>query len=220
MKILYEDSSIIIVEKPQGMPCQSDKTVDISLIDLVKKHTMLDVGIINRLDRPVGGVTIFGKTKKAVSILSEDIQSRNIEKKYIAVVVGDCKEYDLLEDYLLKNQRLNKSKVVFKNSPNSKFAKLSYKKIDKITVNNQQFSLIDINLETGRHHQIRVQLSNAGYGIWGDGKYNKRAKGIYENIGLWATQVSLTHPVTKKNITVKADLPNVEPFSYWQDLTS
>ncbi len=216
MKILYEDRSIIIVEKPQGLPCQSDKSGDESLLDLVKRHTLIDeIGIINRLDRPVGGITIFGKTKKSIGTLTEEFQSRNVEKKYKAVVIGSSKEYDELEDYLLKNQRLNKSKVVYKNSPNSKRAKLSYTKLGEKLIDDQIYSLLEINLETGRHHQIRVQLANAGFGIWGDGKYNKNSKGRYGNIGLWSTEVTLAHPVTKKVINIKTNFPDIEPFNYW-----
>ena len=216
-KILYEDNHIIVVEKKPNIPSQSDKTGDIDMLTLVKDYIKekykkpgnVYLGLVHRLDRPVGGIMIFAKTSKAASRLSNQIREKIFKKKYLAVVDGKFeKNQGTLEDYLYKDERHNMSKVVKKEKKNSKLAKLDYKVLKYNQV--KDLSLVEINLHTGRHHQIRVQLSNFGHSIFGDQKYGTRGKG--KQIALWAYELTIIHPVTKEELTFK-DLP--EPIGTW-----
>ena len=217
IKVIYEDNHIIVVEKIPNIPSQSDKTGDIDMLTLVKKYIKekyqkpgnVYLGLIHRLDRPVGGVMIFAKTSKAASRLSNQVREKVFKKKYLAVVDGrfDNKE-GILEDYLYKDERNNISKVVSKEKKNSKYAKLEYKELVYNEVKN--LSLLEINLYTGRHHQIRVQLSNQGHSIFGDQKYGKRGRG--KQIALWAYELEIEHPITKEILTFK-DYP--ESIGTW-----
>lgn len=205
LKIIYEDNHIIVVEKMPNIPSQSDKTEDIDMLTVVKQYIKekykkpgnVYVGLVHRLDRPVGGIMVFAKTSKSASRLSEQIRSKEIKKRYLTVVDGKLdKNEDILENYLYKDERNNISKVVNKEKKNAKLAKLKYKVLVYDEVKN--LSLLKIDLYTGRHHQIRVQLSNLGHSIFGDQKYGKRGKG--KQISLWAYQIELTHPVTKEKL--------------------
>lgn len=217
LKILYEDNHIIVVEKKPNIPSQSDKTGDINMLTLVKDYIKekykkpgnVYLGLVHRLDRPVGGIMIFAKTSKAASRLSNQVREKIFKKKYLAVVDGKFeKNQGTLEDYLYKDERHNMSKVVKKEKKNSKLAKLDYKVLKYNQV--KDLSLVEINLHTGRHHQIRVQLSNFGHSIFGDQKYGTRGKG--KQIALWAYELTIIHPVTKEELTFK-DLP--EPIGTW-----
>lgn len=183
LKVIYEDNHIIVVEKQPNIPSQADKTNDIDMLSIVKEYIKekydkpgdVYLGLIHRLDRPVGGVMIFAKTSKAASRLSKQVRDKEFSKTYISVVDGKFKDKSgILEDYLLKNEKNNMSKVVNQDTKNSKYAKLDYEVIkydDEI-----QLSVLKINLHTGRHHQIRVQLLNAGHSIYADQKYGARGK--------------------------------------------
>ena len=161
------------------------------------------LGLVHRLDRPVGGIMIFAKTSKAASRLSDQVREKVFKKKYLAVVDGKIENKSgTLEDYLYKDERNNISKVVNKNKKNAKFAKLDYEVIKYDEVKN--LSLVKVNLHTGRHHQIRVQLSNFGHSIFGDQKYGTRGQG--KQIALWAYELTINHPITKEEMTFK-DLP-------------
>ena len=217
LKILFEDNHIIVVEKKPNIPSQSDKTGDMDMLTLVKQYIKekyqkpgnVYLGLVHRLDRPVGGVMIFAKTSKAASRLSNQVREKVFKKKYLAVVDGRFKEKEgSLEDYLYKDERNNISKVVNKDMKNAKLAKLDYKELAYNEVKN--LSLLEINLHTGRHHQIRVQLANAGHSIFGDQKYGKRGQG--KQIALWAYELTIEHPTTKEMLTFK-DLP--EPIGTW-----
>ena len=183
LKVIYEDNHIIVVEKKPNIPSQADKTEDIDMLSIVKSYIKekyqkpgnVYLGLIHRLDRPVGGIMIFAKTSKAASRLSNEVREKVFKKKYLAVVDGKLdKKEGVLEDYLYKDERNNISKVVKKEKKNAKYAKLEYKvlKYNKI----KDLSLLEINLHTGRHHQIRVQLSNMGHSIFGDQKYGTRGR--------------------------------------------
>ncbi len=202
-KILFEDKHIICVEKEAGQLSVKGVGSDTSLQDSVSAYCKCDVGVVHRLDRPVGGVLLFAKTKSCLIKLNEDFRNKNIKKVYKAIVHGQTPNSEKLEDWLLKNQRTNMSKVVQKNCNRSKLAILTYNKI----VYNKEKNLtkIEVLLETGRHHQIRVQLANKGYGILGDKKYFK-SKG--ENLCLWGTSMTFTHPVTQEVITLESDPKN------------
>lgn len=217
LKVIYEDNHIIVVEKVPNIPSQADKTGDVDMLSLVKDYIKekynkpgnVYLGLVHRLDRPVGGIMIFAKTSKAASRLSNEVREKVFKKKYLAVVDGKIEEEKgTLEDYLYKDQRNNMSKVVNKDKKNAKFAKLDYEvlKYNKI----KDLSLVKINLHTGRHHQIRVQLSNLGHSIFGDQKYGKRGRG--KQIALWAYELTIKHPITKEEMTFK-DLP--EPKGTW-----
>ena len=211
LKVIYEDNHIIVVEKIPNIPSQADKTGDIDMLTLVKKYIKekynkpgnVYLGLIHRLDRPVGGIMIFAKTSKAAGRLSEQVRDKIFRKKYLTVVDGKIeKKIGTLEDYLYKDERNNISKVVNKEKKNAKFAKLDYEVITYNAIKN--LSLVKVNLHTGRHHQIRVQFSNFGHSIFGDQKYGTRGQG--KQIALWAYELSIKHPITKENMTFK-DLP-------------
>ena len=211
LKVIYEDNHILVVEKPPNIPSQSDKTNDIDMLTICKQYIKekyqkpgnVYLGLVHRLDRPVGGIMIFAKTSKAASRLSNQVREKIFKKKYLAVVDGKPEnKTGILEDYLYKDERNNISKVVNKDKKNAKYAKLEYELIVYDEVKN--LSLLSINLYTGRHHQIRVQLSNFGHSIFGDQKYGTRGKG--KQIALWAYELEIEHPITKEKMTFK-DLP-------------
>lgn len=217
MKVIYEDNHIIVVEKKPNIPSQADKTGDIDMLTLVKDYIKkkynkpgnVYLGLVHRLDRPVGGVMVFAKTSKAASRLSDQVRQKAFKKEYLAVVDGKIEgKVGTLEDYLYKDERNNISKVVSENKKNAKFAKLDYEvlKYNKV----KDLSLVRVNLHTGRHHQIRVQLSNFGHSIFGDQKYGTRGKG--KQIALWSYLLIIEHPITKEKMTFK-DLP--EPVGTW-----
>ena len=206
LKVIYEDNHIIVVEKKPNIPSQKDKTEDIDMLTIIKQYIKekynkpgeVYLALIHRLDRPVGGVMVFAKTSKAAARLSEEVRSRNLKKEYLVIVDGKMeKEEGDLEDYLLKNEKTNTSKVVKEGTKNSKYAKLDY----KVLKYNEEIdlSVLKINLHTGRHHQIRVQLANSGHSICGDQKYGTRGRG--KQISLWAYKLSFTHPTTKEQLT-------------------
>ena len=213
INVLYEDNQIIVVEKQPNIPSQGDKTGDIDLLSMVKEYVKKKynkpgkayIGLVHRLDRPVGGVMVFARTSKSASRLSEQVRNNTLQKTYIAVVDGHF-EYNkgILEDYLYKDERNNISKVVKKDKKNAKLAKLEYEVLDYDEKRN--LSTVKIKLHTGRHHQIRVQFANAGHSLYGDQKYGVRGKG--KQIRLWAYELEFEHPVKKEKITFKS----VPPF--------
>lgn len=220
LKILFEDNHIIVVEKTPNIPSQADKTGDIDMLTLVKQYIKekynkpgnVYLGLVHRLDRPVGGIMIFAKTSKAASRLSDEVREKVFKKKYLAVVDGKIeKTKGSLENYLYKDERNNMSKVVNKDKKNAKLAKLDYEVLFYDEVKN--LSLLKINLHTGRHHQIRVQLSNFGHSIFGDQKYGTRGTG--KQIALWAYELTIMHPITKEEKTF-IDLP--EKVGTWSIL--
>ncbi len=211
LKVIYEDNHIIVVEKKPNIPSQADKTDDIDCLKIIKEYLKekynkpgnVYLGLVHRLDRPVGGVMIFAKTSKAASRLSEQVRNKEFKKQYLAVVDGKIENLKgTLEDYLYKDERNNISKVVDKNKKNSKFAKLDYEVLAYNEVKN--LSLLKINLHTGRHHQIRVQLAHFNHSIFGDQKYGTRGQG--KQIALWAYKLTIKHPITKEEMSFK-DLP-------------
>ena len=206
LNILYEDNHIIVVEKPVNIPSQADKTGDIDMLTIIKQYIKekynkpgnVYLGLVHRLDRPVGGVMVFAKTSKAASRLSEEVRLKQFEKKYLVIANGKFeKDKGELEDYLLKNQAKNMSKVVKEGTKNSKLAKLDYEVIKYDPDLN--LSVVKINLHTGRHHQIRVQLSNRNHSIYGDAKYNGR--GSARQLYLWAYELTIQNVISKEEMT-------------------
>ena len=203
MKVIYEDNHIIVVVKEPNIPSQSDKTGDIDMLTLVKNYVKEKynkpgeayIGLVHRLDRPVGGLMIFARTSKAASRLSEQVRNKSFKKKYLAVVDGEFdNKKGTLTDYLYKDERNNISKVVIETKKNAKLAKLDYEVLNYDDKRN--LSLVKIDLHTGRHHQIRVQMAHAGHSLFGDQKYGTRGKG--KQIRLWAYEIEFEHPITKK----------------------
>ena len=214
LKVIYEDNHIIVVEKPVNVPSQGDKTGDVDMLTIIKKYLKekynkpgnVYLGLIHRLDRPVGGVMVFAKTSKAAARLSEQVRDKVFKKKYLVIANGKFdKETGVLSDYLLKNERKNMSRVVPEGTKNSKYAELDYEvlKYDE----ELNLSVLKINLHTGRHHQIRVQLSSRNHSIYGDQKYGGRGHG--KQICLWAYELTINHPITKEEMTFKS-IPNME----------
>ena len=220
LNVIYEDNHIIVVEKMVNVPSQADKTGDLDMLTIIKQYLKekynkpgnVYLGLVHRLDRPVGGVMVFAKTSKAAARLSEQVRVKEFKKKYLVVVNGKMEnEKGVLEDYLLKNEKANMSKVVSKETKNAKYAALDYEVLkynEKIDL-----SVLKINLHTGRHHQIRVQLSSRNHSIYGDQKYGGRGHG--KQIALWAYELTIIHPVTKEEMTFKV-LP--EKIGSWKIL--
>ena len=213
LNVIYEDNHIIVVEKMPNIPSQGDKTEDIDMLTIIreylkekyKKPGNVYLALIHRLDRPVGGVMIFAKTSKAAARLSEEVRERRIKKEYLVVADGKFEnQKGTLEDYLLKNEKKNMSKVVPEGTKNAKLAKLDY---EVLRYNEEiDLSVVRVLLHTGRHHQIRLQLANIGHSIYGDQKYGTRGRG--KQIALWAYKLSLVHPVTKEEMSFKV-LPEI-----------
>lgn len=202
LHIVYEDNHVIVVIKPVNIPVQADKTGDLDMLTLVKAYIKekynktgeVYLGLVHRLDRMVGGLVVFARTSKAASRLSEYIRNREFKKKYLAIVNGNLTGSGELKDYLVKNERLNMSRVVDSNVKDSKEAILQYNVVSNFKYNNKEYSLVNIDLKTGRHHQIRVQFSNAGYPLYGDIKYGQKINKVGQNLALWSCYLSFYHP--------------------------
>jgi len=162
--------------------------------------------LVHRLDRPVGGVMVFAKTSKAASRLSSQVSNHTLKKTYVAVIEGKIKKEDILVDYLYKDTNKNISYVVSKDK--GKESILNY----KVLSYKDNFSLVEINLKTGRSHQIRVQFSSRGYPLVGDAKYNKNHDGK-TNVALFAKRLEFIHPVTKESLSFELDIPKRYPFN-------
>ena len=172
MDILYENQDLIILLKEKGKPVQEDSSGEKSLLREVEEYICSKAFVITRLDRPVGGITLFAKNKHSAAKLSTMVQEHKINKVYYAVVCGCIKGSGRLENYLFKNQRQNITKVVNKGNLGAKLALLEYEAVKE----KNNMTLVKINLITGRHHQIRVQFANIGIPLYGDTKYNAEFK--------------------------------------------
>ncbi len=214
--IVYEDNHILVVVKPQGVPCCPDGTLDIDLLTLIKEYRKINenkagdayVGLVHRLDRPTGGVMVYAKTSKAAERLCQMVKNHEIEKKYLAIVEGKLRDTNgELVNYLRKNPKTNTVEVVGMAMEGAKRAALKYKVLDYY----EDKSLVDIDLETGRTHQIRVQFSTLGNPLIGDHKYGK-AQGKTD-LALWAYQLKFVHPVTKETMMFRVFTPEDSVFS-------
>lgn len=213
MTVVYEDNHIIIVNKTASEIVQGDKTGDTPLSELVKQYLKekynkpgnVFVGVAHRLDRPVSGLVVLAKTSKALTRLNEMFKNSDVKKTYWAVVKNAPKtdEGELIH-YLTRNQQQNKSYAYEKEVPNSKKAILNYKLIGQ----SQNYYLLEVDLKTGRHHQIRCQLAKMGCPIKGDLKYGSPRSNPDGSICLHARRVSFIHPVSKELIQVEAPLPD------------
>lgn len=212
LQILYEDNHIIAINKRAGDIVQGDKTGDQSLSNIVKAYIKnvynkpgnVYLGVVHRLDRPTSGVVLFAKTSKALSRLNKMLAKRSIHKTYWAVVNQIETKSGRLVHYLRKNPKNNKSTAFVKPTADAKKAILSYKVIKQL----ERYSLLEIQLETGRHHQIRVQLSSQGFPIKGDLKYGFNRSNKDGSIHLHARHIAFTHPVSKEEISITAPTPS------------
>ncbi len=215
--ILYEDNHLIVVNKRVSDIVQGDKTGDISLDRILKDYIKerdakpgeVFLGIPHRLDRPVSGAVIFAKTGKALSRMAKLFKEKEIEKIYHAIV-EKCPqpESDILEHYITRNTKQNKSYVHDSEVPQSKWARLSYRKL----ASSDHYHLLEVMLETGRHHQIRAQLAGMGSVIKGDRKYGAKRSNKNGGISLHARKVSFIHPVKKEPVEVIAPYPKLDIF--------
>ncbi len=222
LNVLFEDNHIIVVEKIVNVPSQADKTGDTDMLSIIKDYLKekynkpgnVYLGLVHRLDRPVGGVMVFAKTSKAAARLSEQVRLKEFEKKYLVIVNGKVEpDKGEFEDYLLKNEKKNMSRVVPEGTKNSKYADLEYEVLKYDEEIN--LSVAKVFLHTGRHHQIRVQFSSRDHSIYGDQKYGGRGHG--KQIALWAYSLSFVHPISKERLEFKA-LP--EFVGSWKILES
>lgn len=213
INIIFEDNHLLVVEKPVNMPVCEDESRDLDLLTVLKNYIKekynkpgnVYLGLVHRLDRPVGGVMVFAKTSKAASRLSKQVADHKLEKTYLAVVCGKTPDSGKCFDYLVKDQKKNQSYVTDKTK--GKEAKLTYERLNF----KDGFSLIEVHLETGRSHQIRVQFSSRGFPLVGDAKYNKNHDGK-TSVALFAKKLSFYHPVTKEKLTFELEMPKRYPF--------
>jgi 23S rRNA pseudouridine1911/1915/1917 synthase len=220
MKILYEDNYLIAVNKKAGEIVQGDKTGDVCILEEMKaflkkrdnKSGNVYLGLPHRLDRPTSGVLLLCKTDKALSRINDLIQKREFHKTYWAIVKEKPpKNHDILENYLKKNEKLNKSFVVSKDTQNAVFAKLEYKIISQ----SDNYFLLEIKLFTGRHHQIRVQLANIACPIKGDLKYGFPHSNKDASISLHARKLEFIHPIKNEQIRIIAPVPEDKLWEIW-----
>ena len=222
MKVVYEDNHIIIVNKCSGEIVQGDKTGDKPLSDTVKEYIKqkynkpgnVFLGVVHRLDRPVSGLVVFAKTSKALSRLHDMFRTGDVHKTYWAVVKRrDIAMEGTLTDWLTRNERQNKSYAHEREVPGAKKAVLKY----KVRAVADNYMLIEVTLLTGRHHQIRCQLSHMGCPIKGDLKYGAPRSNPDGSISLLSRRVEFVHPVSKENIVAYADVPDDR---LWHDLSA
>ena len=213
LNVLYEDNHIIVAVKPANIPSQADISGDIDMLTMVKEYVKkkynkpgnVYIGLVQRLDRPVSGIMVFARTSKAASRLTNEIKEHKVKKTYLAVVRGLFnKKNGSLVNYIVK-QNDNSSKITTKDK--GKIAKLKYEVISENK--EKKLSLVRVNLETGRHHQIRVQLANINHPLYGDQRY-----GIRDNkqIALLSYKLGFEHPVKKEVMTFEISPPNSEPW--------
>lgn len=215
LNIQYEDEAILVCHKPAGVPTQSNRIGEMDMVSLLANYRSSKgqepyVGLVHRLDQPVEGVMVLGKTKQAAAALSQQVSSHRVIKQYYAVTEG-CPKQDEgeLTDYLVRDGRTNSSRVVSAKDAGAKKANLSYKVLHR----GESRSLLLITLHTGRHHQIRVQLSHAGCPVVGDRKYGKYTEGApYMPLGLCSCRISVEHPVTAKSMDFRI-CPEGQAFS-------
>lgn len=216
LNVLYEDNHVIVVEKPVNVLSQGDNTGDISLLDMVKEYVKVKynkagnvyIGLVHRLDRPVGGIMVFARTSKAAARLSRQVSQHIFSKKYYAIVFGRMESN---EDTFVDNlKRMNNGNTII--AKDGKRAELSYRVLEYSKEFNA--SLVDISLQTGRHHQIRVQFASRGHALLGDQRYGKQDK---TQIALFSYELEFEHPVLKQAMKFSLKPPRV---GHWTKFTS
>lgn len=216
-RILYEDNHVLVVVKPKGVPVQADASGDEDLATALKEYVKVRyqkpgavwLGIVHRLDRPVGGVMVFARTSKAASRLSDEIRRGGMDKRYLCVAEGEFAP-GRWEDWLLKDNASNTSRTVPEGTEGARDASL----IQRTLAFRDGLSLTEVELLTGRSHQIRVQFSSRGHALWGDARYNPNSK-PGQDIALFAAGLSFTHPTTKERLTFTAS-PEGTPWDLFE----
>ncbi len=246
--ILFEDDAIIVCVKPSGIASQSAKSFQPDMTDILRQHIVTStgkkgepyIGVIHRLDQPVGGVIVYAKTPAAAAFLSKQTAEHSMCKKYYAVLVGNIPDTQgTLTDFLLKDSKTNTSAVVSETTKDSKKAVLDYRILETISLDSAKLlsvkavpsiadntaqnsditnlSLADITLHTGRHHQIRVQFANAGCPLLDDNKYNKKQTKRVATLGLFSYSLTFIHPLSKKEVSFEC-APDYAPFTWFSTL--
>ena len=218
IKVIYEDNHLLVVEKPVNILSQGDDTNDKDMVNLLKQYIKekynkpgnVFIGLVHRLDRPVGGAMVFAKTSKAASRLSEQVRNKTFKKTYRAVIHGTIdKKESTLKDYLYKNKKTNMVSVVNKNHKEAKNAELSYETLDK----KNGFSLVEIDLKTGRPHQIRVQFASRKHPLFGDQRYGQDVNKVGQQISLWSYKIEIQHHTTKERMEFICEPPKEYPWN-------
>lgn len=221
VKVLYEDNHLLVVEKPVNILSQGDDTNDKDMVNLLKQYVKVKynkpgnvfIGLVHRLDRPVGGAMVFAKTSKAASRLSEQVRNKTFKKTYRAVLNGSMKkDADTLKDFLYKNKKTNMVSVVNKDHKEAKNAELSYNTLGK----KDKFSLVEVDLKTGRSHQIRVQFSSRRHPLFGDQRYGQNINKVGDQIALWSYKIEIDHPTTKEKMEFICQPPNEYPWNLFE----
>lgn len=213
--ILYEDNHVIVAIKPPNLLTQSDATGDESLLEQVKEYVKdaynkpgeAYIGLVHRMDRPVGGLLCFARTSKAASRLSEQVRVHELNRQYVCIVEGDAPDHFTYVDYLIKDEEHNRVAVL------PSYLKMQGKEAilhGRTIARRDGLSLAAIQLETGRAHQIRVQMQSHGYPLWGDNRYGHGKRG--QQIALWGFRLSFEHPVSREHMLFIAPTPEARPW--------
>lgn len=218
--IVYEDSHLLVIDKPHELLSQEDHTGDPDVVTLCKqylskmrgKNGNVYLGLLHRLDRPVGGLMMLAKTPQAAKRLSDQIRDRTVQKTYRAVVHGEPPRNGLLNHHLVKNRNRNRVETVSPDHPDAKEARMSFVKVGQ----KKDLALLSVHLQTGRPHQIRVQLAAEGYPVWGDYKYGLQKQPEGRTIALRAVGLVLEHPVQKEEMRLELPEPAGEPWKRFQ----
>ena len=220
-EILHEDNHIIVAEKPQNMIIAGDVTGDESMFDILKQYIKEKynkpgeayLGLVHRLDRPAGGLAVFARTSKAASRLQEQLKSNDLKRTYYCVVRGvPANPSNRLVDYLKKNEKTNTVEVVPQAVEGAKKAVLNYKLLQTVETNEGPLSLIQVQLETGRSHQIRVQMAHMGCPLWGDQRYGFKVNKKGQQLALYAVKLRLVHPTKKESMQFICYPPQIAPW--------
>jgi len=220
--VIYEDNHLLVVIKPVNIPTQEDESGDPDLLSLLKEDLKVRhskpgqafLGLVHRLDRPAGGVMVFAKTSKSAARLSEQIRTHSMKKHYYTVVHGKPDAVTgSLHHYLFKDTTTNTVKTVSAQNKEAKEARLNYRVVEK----HDRYSLVKIDLLTGRPHQIRVQMSSIGCPLFGDQKYGANVNKPGQQLALWSTMLSFTHPTSKETLTFNVLPPYEHPWSLWSE---
>ncbi|WNQ09213.1 RluA family pseudouridine synthase [Paenibacillus aurantius] len=220
--VLYEDNHLLVVVKPCNVPVQADDSGDPDLLTLLKEDIKVRynkpgnvyLGLVHRLDRPVGGVMVFARTSKAASRLSDAVRTRSIGKSYAAVVHGSPSPREgRLHHYLLKDFKTNTVSAVSSRTPGAKEALLDY----RTSGSRDGYSLVAVRLQTGRSHQIRVQFAATGCPLYGDQRYGADRTSPGQQIALWSTGLAFEHPTTKEPLSFHSPPPHLYPWTLWEE---
>lgn len=220
VKVLQADNHLLFVEKPANMPVQADSSGDLDLLSACKafvkerlcKPGEVYLGLVHRLDRPVGGAMVFARTSKAAARLSQAFRVHETDKRYWAVGKGVCKKEMVLSDWLLKDERTGMVRVVEQGMPDAKDARLRAVPL----ATREGCTLFEVELETGRPHQIRVQMKNAGFPLWGDARYGGGRPG--EQLCLWSHSLTVSHPTQKTPVGVCSTPPLSGAWRYFDEI--